>query len=568
MNRRTLRQYTISILTLLLWGFSAFAATSSPTRDELIKTLDATLARRSEIVQRKQHRIDSLKAQVRTGISDERRTDLYNQIYTEYITFSFDSALTWAQRAENFARAVGNEHELARNGIHRAVALATSGYCSQAIEVLDTISINRHPELMADYYSAYEWIYGAWEEFGPIFAQEYHKRRAAYLDSLVNILPADTPQYDYILAERALSSHDYTHAIQYYNITLKHASPRSHLYAKASYALSTIYMTLGDSTRYEEHLIRAAITDQLVPAKENLALQELALYLKNKYGDVGHANTYLRYAIEDAIFFNSRLRMDGVAAKFPQIVVDYQDKVKAQKNRLTQYAIWLSALAVGITITLLIMIWQYRLLKRSRKEISVMNDELRELNRRLLSTNKFRDQYLTLFMELSASYVEKYNSFRSLVRLKLKAKQYDDLLRITSRSRTSDSEARETFFSFDYAFLRIYPDFVKEFNALLRPDMQIELRPNEILTTELRIFALIRMGVTDSAKIAIMLQYSPQTIYNYRTSVRNRAINRDTFEAEVMRLCTVIPEEESTKNDQNLVKKPESVENNSTNGEI
>jgi len=214
------------------------------------------------------------------------------------------------------------------------------------------------------------------------------------------------------------------------------------------------------------------------------------------------------------------------------------------------------------------MIWQYRLLKRSRKEISVMNDELRELNRRLLSTNKFRDQYLTLFMELSASYVEKYNSFRSLVRLKLKAKQYDDLLRITSRSRTSDSEARETFFSFDYAFLRIYPDFVKEFNALLRPDMQIELRPNEILTTELRIFALIRMGVTDSAKIAIMLQYSPQTIYNYRTSVRNRAINRDTFEAEVMRLCTVIPEEESTKNDQNLVKKPESVENNSTNGEI
>jgi DNA-binding CsgD family transcriptional regulator len=225
-------------------------------------------------------------------------------------------------------------------------------------------------------------------------------------------------------------------------------------------------------------------------------------------------------------------------------------------------------LAVGITITLLILFWQYRQLKRSRCEISEMNSELRELNRRLLSTNKFRDQYLTLFMELSASYVEKYNSFRSLVRLKLKAKQYDDLLRISSRSRTADSESRETFFSFDYAFLRIYPDFVKEFNALLRPDMQIELRPNEILTTELRIFALIRMGITDSAKIATMLQYSPQTIYNYRTSVRNRAVNRDTFEAEVMRLCTVIPEDEEPGNAQKLAKTAENVENNSTNGEI
>jgi DNA-binding CsgD family transcriptional regulator len=448
------------------------------------------------------------------------------------------------------------------------VALASSGYCSQAIDVLDTISIHRHEELMIDYYSAYEWIYGAWEEFGPIFSQEYHSRRAEYLDSLVNILPKGGAQYNYYLAERALSSHDYKQAIKFYNTALKQASPSNHLYAKASYALATIYKTLGDDDRYEEHLIRAAITDQLVPAKENLALQELALYLKNQYGDVVHANAYLRYAIEDAVFFNSRLRMDGVASKFPQIVVDYQDRVEIQKRRLGQYAFWLSVLAVGITITLLILIWQYRQLKRSRCEISEMNSELRELNRRLLSTNKFRDQYLTLFMELSASYVEKYNSFRSLVRLKLKAKQYDDLLRISSRSRTADSESRETFFSFDYAFLRIYPDFVKEFNALLRPDMQIELRPNEILTTELRIFALIRMGITDSAKIATMLQYSPQTIYNYRTSVRNRAVNRDTFEAEVMRLCTVIPEDEEPGNAQKLAKTAENVENNSTNGEI
>jgi DNA-binding CsgD family transcriptional regulator len=137
---------------------------------------------------------------------------------------------------------------------------------------------------------------------------------------------------------------------------------------------------------------------------------------------------------------------------------------------------------------------------------------------------------------LCATYIDKFNKYRSTVKTKVKARLYDDLLK-PALSRTNEAESRELFFNFDKAFLHVFPNFVEEFNKLLRDGEKIELKPNEQLNTELRIFAMVRMGIKDSSKIATLLFYSPQTIYNYRTSVRNRAINRETFESEVERLC-------------------------------
>jgi DNA-binding CsgD family transcriptional regulator len=158
------------------------------------------------------------------------------------------------------------------------------------------------------------------------------------------------------------------------------------------------------------------------------------------------------------------------------------------------------------------------------------------MNMRLIDTNAMREQYVYLFMDLCATYIDKFNKYRSTVKAKVKARLQDDLLK-PALARNSEAESRELFFNFDKAFLHVFPDFVEEFNKLLREGEKIELKPNEQLNTELRIFAMVRMGIKDSSKIATLLFYSPQTIYNYRTAVRNRAINRDTFEAEVERLC-------------------------------
>ncbi len=168
-----------------------------------------------------------------------------------------------------------------------------------------------------------------------------------------------------------------------------------------------------------------------------------------------------------------------------------------------------------------------------------MNNKLKELNSELVKTNRTREEYVSLFLELCAAYIDKLNKYQDLVKRKVKAKQIDDLLKISS-SKMSDSDARQFFVNFDTAFLTLYPNFISEFNSLVREGEEIIPAKGEILNTELRIFALIRLGIKDSSRIATLLFYSPQTIYNYRTSVKNKAKNRDEFEEQVKKLCPII----------------------------
>ena len=179
-------------------------------------------------------------------------------------------------------------------------------------------------------------------------------------------------------------------------------------------------------------------------------------------------------------------------------------------------------------------------LRKRRKILADMNAELQHLNKELVTTNHTREEYVSLFMDLCAAYIDKLNKYQDLVKRKVKAKQTDDLLKLVNATRLSDTDAKEFFVNFDTAFLNLYPNFIEAFSALLREDEKIIPKRGEILNTELRIFALIRMGIKDSSKIATLLFYSPQTIYNHRSAVKNRAKMRDSFEKQVEELCTVM----------------------------
>jgi hypothetical protein len=209
----------------------------------------------------------------------------------------------------------------------------------------------------------------------------------------------------------------------------------------------------------------------------------------------------------------------------------------AERNRNMNIALWvITALFIGLLAAFFLIYKQWKADRQHSRDIAEANRKLEELNAQLVDTNEMREQYVCLFMDLCATYIDKFNKYRSTVKTKVKARLFDDLLK-PALARNTEAESRELFFNFDKAFLHVFPDFVEQFNKLLRDDQKIELKPNEQLNTELRIFAMIRMGITDSSKIATLLFYSPQTIYNYRTAVRNRAINRDTFESAVERLC-------------------------------
>ena len=243
--------------------------------------------------------------------------------------------------------------------------------------------------------------------------------------------------------------------------------------------------------------------------------------------------------MEDAMFYNNRLRMLEIAKKFPPIVNTYQNKWIEKNEVLMKSIYFISFLGILLMISLLLIFRQLKMLREQRKIVTDMNNKLKELNSELVKTNRTREEYVSLFLELCAAYIDKLNKYQDLVKRKVKAKQIDDLLKISS-SKMSDSDARQFFVNFDTAFLTLYPNFISEFNSLVREGEEIIPAKGEILNKELRIFALIRLGIKDSSRIATLLFYSPQTIYNYRTSVKNKAKNRDEFEEQVKKLCPII----------------------------
>ena len=228
-----------------------------------------------------------------------------------------------------------------------------------------------------------------------------------------------------------------------------------------------------------------------------------------------------------------------IAEKIPDIANVYEDTIENNNRQLKLFVLLIGFLSIFLGIAVIYVYRQRRKVSKTNDKLEKLIEKLNELNLRLGQTNKTREQYVSLFMDLCAAYIEKLNRFPTI--LKLKVRQLSDVSSVADRYvRPSEAETKEMFFNFDSAFLRLYPDFINQFNSLLQEEKRIFPKKGELLNTDLRIYALVRMGISDSNKIATLLFLSSQTIFNHRSQVRNRAINRDSFEKDVMNICPVI----------------------------
>jgi cell division protein FtsB len=535
-----LRQIALSLLALI-----SLSAPAAPI-DSLYRALDAALARRDHYARCKEQRIDSLRRLLNVAPGDAERLRLTDDLYRETYTYSFDSAMHYARLQQQVADRMGHPVGQALSRIHQSVLLSTSGYFSESVAQLKALrlpaAVRADSTLLAAYYYACEWAYSTWAEYSAdsVYAPVYYRHEMAYHDSLVSVLPDGSQQWHYWQAERAYRLRQYAEAETHYLQALRSLRQDERLYAMTTYGLALVYTRTGRRDLYEEYLLRAAISDQVCPLKENLALQELAQLIYKEYpARLGKANDYLQVAMQDARFYNNRLRLLEVADKFSDIARSYQAWGEREHRRMMWALAVVTLLALGLTVSLAFLWRQLRRNRRQHEALAGMNTHLQQLNEALSQTNVTRERYVALFLDLCAAYISKLNNFQQLVKRKVMAKQADDLLKMVNATRLSEVDAKEFFVNFDTAFLNLYPDFVRSFNALLRPDAQIRLERGDILNTELRIYALVRIGVKDSAKIATLLFYSTQTIYNYRSAVKARAKDKDRFEQDVMELCRV-----------------------------
>lgn len=537
-------------ILLILMPVSAMAKQTLATTDitderHLLELLDSYIEKRDVYAKQKEEKLKQLKLRLRTADNNAARLAILDKIYREYYTYRYDSALVYADRGLALSQSDNDAYFTMLNRINRAAVLSTGGLYSQSEALLNKIGKEGvPPRLRQYYYYTFTWLYNYWESFcdKSEFKDDLHKKKHHYLKLTVSATSNDnTALHAYLNAELAFMENPLgKNVLSLYTTALMHSPVNSRVHASAAYCIARYYREIGKTPLYEKYIIEAAISDMVCPLKENLALQEFSTYLYKKdakYAD--HAARYIYCSMEDAKFYNNRLRMLEISNILPIIATANQEAL-AHKERIVRGVL---AVVSFMSLVLFAMAFfgykQNKWLARSRREVRSQNRQLTELNEKLIATNHRRETYMLLFMDISAVYIRKLIEYRKLVSRKIKANQAADLLKTINSYKLAEEEATTFHTRFDRAFIELYPGFVDELNALLLPEAQIELPSPNSLTTEARIYALMRLGVTDSQEIATLLFYSTQTIYNYKSAMRTRAINRDTFDEDISRLCHI-----------------------------
>ena len=533
------------LMPMQMMAKSTLATTDIVDEQHLLKLLDEYIDRRELYTEQKEEKIKQLKLKLRIADSNTSRLSILNTIYREYYTYRYDSAMVYANRGLSLALSYNNTYYATLNRINRAAVLSTGGFYSQAETLLNEIGENNVPhQLKQYYYYTTTWLYSYWEAFcdKSEFKDYYRQKKLQFLRLTVNTTHSNyVGLYAYLSGELAYLENPLgKNVLRHYTIAINNSLVNSRVHASAAYCIARYYREIGNMQLYEKYIVEAAISDMVCPLKENLALQELSTYLYKK--DPKYANRAARYiycSMEDAQFYNNRLRMLEISNIQPIIATANQEAL-AHKERIVRGVLavvsFLSLVLLGMA---LLGYKQTKWLARSRREVKSQNLKLTELNEKLIATNHRRETYMRLFMDISAVYIRKLIEYRKLVGRKIKANQTADLLKTINSYKLAEEEAMTFYTRFDRAFIELYPGFVDELNHLLLPDAKIELPSPNSLTTEVRIFALMRLGVTDSQEIATLLFYSTQTIYNYKSAMRTRAINRETFDEDINRLCHV-----------------------------
>lgn len=524
----------------------------------LYQKLDSVIAKREQYTQDKEQKIDMIKKSARVVTDKITLMKLYNEIYNEYNHFRFDSAMTYAKKGLELAIKEKNDYYYYLNTIHEAMLLATGGLYSEAKANLDQLTESKMDStLLFEYNLAQYWLYTYWSDYSndSEYRTVYWENKIKYLKRTVPLAKKYPNDYNYLMGEYFMYIVGDGHkSLPYYNKVIENEPYNSRLYSTACFAISCIYAALGDEEKHEEYLIRNVITDVVTPVKENLSFQELAMLLFRKGGDsqLKRAEQYIQLSMEDAKFYNNRLRIIDNANKLPAIISKYKEMMKEQNDKLRSSLTWTIILLLGLIISLTFIIRQNKLLSKHRRkiaesnrqltelndELSLLNSGLKQSNSKMQATNVKREALAKLYIDLCSKYIERLSKYQKLVCRKIKANQVNDLLSTMTSSRLSDEDAATFMHNFDKAFLDQYPTFITEFNSLLQPEHAIKTK-NNTLTTELRIFALVRLGVKESSEIANLLFYTPRTIYNYRSMTKNKAINKESFENDVLHLCSM-----------------------------
>jgi len=523
---------------------------------QILKGMDAVVANNESYILKKEARLEVLynRKQVLQPQS-EYLYDLNYQLYEEYKAYICDSAIAYLNENINIARHLRDNERLVDSKLLLASLLESSGLYKEASDLIDSIDRSTLPNrFIVKYYNTYYRVYRALEHYTPDqrLGAIYRDKMRTYRDSLYQVTDREaTDEESRIIWETYhREKNNYEEARRINDLRLEAVKPGTPAHAMVTYYRSLIEDDQGNAEMRKYNLALSALSDLQAAIKDHASLWMLAEILYEE-GDIDRAYNYIRYSWKDTQFYNARHRSLQTAGILSLIDQTYQKKIADKNDRLRNFIAIISILVFLLAIALFFIYRQIKKLSVARNELQKANSQLKELNEELKLTNNniqvsndnlsesnmIKEKYIGRFINLCSVYIDKLDAYRRMVYKKINLGQIDQLKQITGSAESLDEELKELLNNFDIAFLQLFPDFVEKFNGLLMDEEVITLKKGELLNTELRIYALIRLGIDDSARIAEFLRYSLNTIYNYRAKVRNKAkVSRDDFETLVKQI--------------------------------
>ena len=506
----------------------------------LLNELDGYVAAREVYVARKLDQMEALHKLCRTTEDPERRFDLEMTMADEYFAFSFDSTQACLKRGQELALALKDRERYDRASIQLGHLYAKAGSYMEANSILygqiDTAALSE--DLLNEYlYYLYDFSRDLAGNSGMVERLSIPPA-VSFRNRLLARLPKDSEKWRTLRRDELYDEGRLASADSLARILLAGTSPEEHDYAIYAFHLSDIAERDGRPADRIAWLVRSAECDLINAVRDYASLTMVAQNIISQ--DVDRSFRYLRIAQEDALAYNAKLRPWQIS-RFLMEVEDAYTARQARARTLSKFsAILLAILVAALSVIAWFLVSKSRKLSRVREQLessnaklASANEELNGLNKQISKADKVKEGYIIDFLQGLSEQVALQRSEDNRFRNLLKQGKSDQLFKELAISERSERAREEFYRKFDETFLGLYPDFVEQFNALLQEEARIS-PPKDRLTTELRIFALIRLGVDDSKKIATMLDYSVSTIYNYKVSVKNAALgDRDKFEEQV-----------------------------------
>ena len=550
------RNWLIVVGTALI----VLVATQGVHAADAYQKIDEAIARSPEYVARHELKIGEVRRALGAETTPSGRFQQNFRLYELYKPFVSDSAMYFLRQCIQQADGMGDHSSSVRCRSLLAIRCSNIGMYDEALSILDSIRTSGIDTLaLGTYYEAYNNVYSELSYYTRLdeMRRMYDERSRHYEQLMFQYLPP-TSEACFLRRElRAQADGDLKASMRVNDEWLNSVEEGSHPYAMVALYRYIEYKMQRDTVQMMHWLTESVLTDIRNAAMDQGSMWELANELMLR-GDIDRASHYISFTSDCANRYGSRQRNWQIAPLLSQIAKEY----KSQSERTTRQ-LWLAVALVSILALLLlgVLFFLHRrnkqlatarnALHQTNSQLAALNEELKTaneklseknaqfsvLNSQLSESNRVKEEYIGRFMSLCSQYINKLDDYRKMVNKKMKNKELEDLFRLSKSTELKEKELDELYENFDTVFLHLFPNFIDDFNALLSPEAQVRPKEENRLTTEIRIFALIRLGIEDSSKIAEFLHYSVNTIYNYRARIKNGALgNREHFERTVKEL--------------------------------